>query len=289
MNLKATGRVFPEAHRFEIRIVKIHDAPAAHTHHMMMRLHISLKTGGSMVKTDLGQNPVLHKNSDVLVDCGQRNRGDRLAHMLIDFFRTGMAVEPGQRFPDYLTLMSDGETLPGAQFAKSLTSHNTHYYRRSVIQRQVSEKFSIASARLPEELSVPSQNSSLPQLPGSATIQLTRDGRIHQEVAAQLVHASSSAMRLYAACNIAQGTPVRIEVSGGVILGEVTGCGLENSSHAVNVQIHQVIPTVSDLAKLVGAVLGHRPPVSPASNTPAGNETVSPKAIPVTVPHRFAS
>jgi hypothetical protein len=96
-------------------------------------------------------------------------------------------------------------------------------------------------------------------------------------------------MKLYAACSIAQGTPVRIEVSGGVVLGEVSGYGLENSSHNVNVRIHQVIPTVSDLAKLVGAVLGHRPPVSPALNNPARSETASPQAVPVAVPRRFAS
>lgn len=50
-------------------------------------------------------------------------------------------------------------------------------------------------------------------------------------------------------------TAVRVDLDGGLLLGEVSACTAENGGHRVTVEVDQIIPSLSNLAKLMEAVM----------------------------------
>ena len=56
-------------------------------------------------------------------------------------------------------------------------------------------------------------------------------------------------------CAVAPGTAVRIDLEDSMLLGEVAGCGSEGPLFVTQIEVVQAIPSLSDLARLVAAVM----------------------------------
>lgn len=70
-----------------------------------------------------------------------------------------------------------------------------------------------------------------------------------------------SLLHLHGTCRLRQGAAVRIDVNGGMVLGEVHASEPSGSGFVTSVSIQNVIPSVSDLARLVERVMCEaRPP-----------------------------
>lgn len=115
-----------------------------------------------------------------------------------------------------------------------------------------------------------SNKTFMHQLPSPATVRILGAGLSERQIPAQLDQTGGSMLRLFTSEHIPQNSPVRIDVAGGLVLGEVSNCQKEDSLYSVHVKIEQVIPSISDLARLVSAVLGQR------SGAPAREETQVP-------------
>jgi hypothetical protein len=62
-------------------------------------------------------------------------------------------------------------------------------------------------------------------------------------------------MTLEVASDVALDTPVRVDIHGGLILGEVAQCArLGNGQFALSVNVREVIPSLSDLARMMEAI-----------------------------------
>lgn len=101
-----------------------------------------------------------------------------------------------------------------------------------------------------------------------------------ESISGTVLKFSGRQLTLALAGEIAPGTPVRIDVNGGLILGEVLG-GTESAQHtpALSVAVDQVIPSLSDLARLVQSVCGGRAAREPHSQTQP-QSTTSGEAVP---------
>jgi hypothetical protein len=95
----------------------------------------------------------------------------------------------------------------------------------------------------------------MPTTPGAtARVQVLGDMPV-MPVETQLLGREDSALYLKSPCSFKQGAAVRIDVNGGLVLGEVAACEDTDEGRLVSVRIDHVIPSVSDLAKLVDRVM----------------------------------
>lgn len=86
---------------------------------------------------------------------------------------------------------------------------------------------------------------------------------------ARVSSANGKVLELLGNTSLAAGSAVRIDVEGGMVLGEVIYSKHQPSGCVVRVQIDQVIPSVSELAKLIARVMGHPSPASHPDSAPA--------------------
>lgn len=86
-------------------------------------------------------------------------------------------------------------------------------------------------------------------------------------MAARHVNTEKNTMKLQAQDRIAPGTAVRIDVEGGLVLGEVISASSDGSGYGLSIAIQHVVPSVASLANLVSAVMGYRRPA--VENIPA--------------------
>ena len=61
------------------------------------------------------------------------------------------------------------------------------------------------------------------------------------------------------------GSPVRIDYEDSLLIGEVDQCFLDRETSIITVEVREVIPSVSDLTRLVSAVMYGSHPVRPAA------------------------
>lgn len=66
---------------------------------------------------------------------------------------------------------------------------------------------------------------------------------------------------------VAHGTAVRIDLNDSLLLGEVSTCVSESDGFVATIGIVEAIPSLSDLAKLVAAVMNEARPVAPNRKT----------------------
>lgn len=72
----------------------------------------------------------------------------------------------------------------------------------------------------------------------------------------QVIGCAGAVLELEAAIAFPSGSAVRIDVEGGIVLGEVIRTEAGKASCSILIQIDQIIPSVSDLARLVRHVMG---------------------------------
>ena len=95
----------------------------------------------------------------------------------------------------------------------------------------------------------------MPTTPGaSARVQVLGDIPI-KPVDTRLLGREGSALYLKSPCSLQRGAAVRVDVNGGLVLGEIAACEDADDGLLVSVRIDHVIPSVSDLAKLVERVM----------------------------------
>ena len=65
-------------------------------------------------------------------------------------------------------------------------------------------------------------------------------------------------MKIDAPEGVPAGTALRIDVDGGLVLGEVISSTTDGESFMVAIAVQHVIPSVAGLANLVSAVMGYK-------------------------------
>lgn len=97
--------------------------------------------------------------------------------------------------------------------------------------------------------------SFFPSLPGPAVIQVLGGAAYGRRFDATLMSADSRRMHLFVPDSIPADSAVRIDVAGGMVLAQVELCRSGADGFEATVCIDQVIPSVSDLANLISAVM----------------------------------
>lgn len=87
------------------------------------------------------------------------------------------------------------------------------------------------------------------------TVRLNVLGAAPQTIPAQLRILVGRRAELRSESAVAPGTAVRIDLEDSMLLGEVAGCIPEGSLFAAQIEVVEAIPSLSDLARLVAAVM----------------------------------
>jgi hypothetical protein len=87
------------------------------------------------------------------------------------------------------------------------------------------------------------------------TVPLNILGDSPEALTAQIVTLSGRRASLKVHGNIAAGTAVRIDLNDSMLLGEIAGCVSGVSGFVAHVEVIEAIPSMSDLARLVSAVM----------------------------------
>ena len=80
---------------------------------------------------------------------------------------------------------------------------------------------------------------------------------------AQIVEMKNRTATLRLEEAVAQHAPIRLDFDDSVVLGEVTDCVPEGASFLVSLKVVDAIASLSDLARLVSAVMGNGSAVGP--------------------------
>ena len=78
-----------------------------------------------------------------------------------------------------------------------------------------------------------------------------------QTLTASIVHLNGRDARLQAPHHIPAGSAIRIDLDDSMLLGEITGCISEQDLFGIQVNITEAIPSMSDLSRLVSALMCH--------------------------------
>jgi hypothetical protein len=70
--------------------------------------------------------------------------------------------------------------------------------------------------------------------------------------------------------HVAPGAPLRIDFDDSMLLGEVWSCESEATGHRITVQVSDAVPRLSDLARLVSAVMSTSQGVGSVEKLSAG-------------------
>ena len=102
--------------------------------------------------------------------------------------------------------------------------------------------------------SAPQQRT--PARPGAAArVRLLGNNEPVFAIDAHVARREGKILYLYCDSPLVTGTAVRIDIEGGLVLGEVSGSETSDADCLVAVTIDQVIPSVSELALLVSQVM----------------------------------
>lgn len=93
----------------------------------------------------------------------------------------------------------------------------------------------------------------------------------------EIIHVSQKSVSLRLPIAAAYGTAVRLDVDDALILGTVAGCTRAGADFLLNITMEQVIPSVSNLARLVATILQQ----SPDSVAPLRESRQVPAQLPV--------
>jgi hypothetical protein len=86
-------------------------------------------------------------------------------------------------------------------------------------------------------------------------VRVTILGEEQGTTSARIVRASPYRAEIAAVRRITAGTPVRVDADDAMLLGEVSRCRRDDAQFILSVELDQVIPSMSDLGRLVSAVM----------------------------------
>jgi hypothetical protein len=98
-------------------------------------------------------------------------------------------------------------------------------------------------------------------------IRLTVLGESGWSGAAKLVHVNGSIATVYSVRAIESGAAIRIDSGDALLVGECRACRAGESQFEAQITLEQIIPSVTDLARLVAAIIE----VSPNRTAPRTN------------------
>jgi hypothetical protein len=102
---------------------------------------------------------------------------------------------------------------------------------------------------------VETPNRSPFRLNASAVLRVLSDTSGADSMPAQLLSSSTSAVVVTVSKPISTGVAVSLEIDGGLVLAEVERCSQSGASeYAAHLAIDQVIPSLSELARLMDAI-----------------------------------
>jgi hypothetical protein len=96
---------------------------------------------------------------------------------------------------------------------------------------------------------------------------LTLLGASQHTLTAQMVKLAGRCASIRLDKAVPHGTAVRIDLNDSLLLGEVSKCVSESDGFVATIGIVEAIPSLSDLAKLVAAVMNEARPVAPERKT----------------------
>ena len=222
---------------------------------MVVRLHICFQPRRPVMKTHLGQQPVFGEGTDIFVNSCQRDRWNLAANSLIHSLGTGMSFHTGENVPNHLPLVRDRETLLRTQVTGRVISHNKYYCWIIPIVCQVAGIFSLGLAAPDDKPNVSSKHTFQPRY--GSPVSVTALGRRTRTsvMPGTLLRSDGRVLTVTASAPLLPGTAVRLDVDGGLVLGEVVGAEMGTSRSYLSVKIDQVIPSMSELASLVQQVM----------------------------------
>ncbi len=80
-----------------------------------------------------------------------------------------------------------------------------------------------------------------------------------RKVAAKIINLSGRGVSLAVDETIAMGEAVRIDLDDSLLLGEICYCRPESGSFVIGIEMSNVIPAMTDLRKLVAAIMQESP------------------------------
>ena len=83
-------------------------------------------------------------------------------------------------------------------------------------------------------------------------------GKSPERFSGRMLSSDTKTMKIDAPQGVTAGTALRIDVEGGLVLGEVISSTTDGKTHMVAIAVQHVIPSVASLANLVSAVMGYK-------------------------------
>src|SRR3954451_7549750 len=101
------------------------------------------------------------------------------------------------------------------------------------------------------------QTNGILTTPASVTVTIL-GGKSPERFSGRMLRSDSKTMKIDAPQGVPPGTALRIDVEGGLVLGEVISSTTDGKTYMVAVAVQHVIPSVASLANLVSAVMGYK-------------------------------
>ncbi len=111
--------------------------------------------------------------------------------------------------------------------------------------------------------------------PAAVTVTIL-GGKSPERFSGRMLRSDSKTMKIDAPQGVAAGTALRIDVEGGLVLGEVISSTTDGKTYMVAVAVQHVIPSVASLANLVSAVMGYKRAVENVEAPAAGAYSTQP-------------
>lgn len=128
------------------------------------------------------------------------------------------------------------------------------------------------TAKQAAETVVVMQTNGILTTPSAVTVTIL-GGKSPERFTGRMLRSDSKSMKIDAPQGVPAGTALRIDVEGGLVLGEVISSNTDGKSFMVAVAVQHVIPSVASLANLVSAVMGYKRAVENVEAPAAGAYT----------------
>jgi len=99
------------------------------------------------------------------------------------------------------------------------------------------------------------ERRSVPRYPANEPARVTVLGDTNRALAGRMVNLSGRGMRLLLDQDVPVGVPVRVDVDGTILLGEVCYCAMEGNSYCVGIDLEHALTMSEELAALMRGLL----------------------------------
>ncbi len=117
-DLEAAGEVLEGWEEAEVLLFDVRDGLAVGADHVVVGVAVQFDAEGAVVHAQFFQHASFDEEMDVLVDGGERDRGDSLFDAGVDLFRAGVAGHGLHDLIENLALVGRGEPVIRAEFTE---------------------------------------------------------------------------------------------------------------------------------------------------------------------------